>query len=221
MLRAKPYLVFSTSAKENFSWPEGFEYELDEEVEVLRRECQWALWSLTAECSRRNKTKANSLSASEFIKKTAECSRRNKTKANGLSASKFAEKIKENAVIIHKNNGPVHRQRYKVTKSRSFLMSLDGSIKSARQDRSRNRMFKEICWQVSQWTTMDLVLLLVASFGRMQLGEFDEREAVQAVEYMYKHSKDLNQKVCGLFEAVDITHGIQNSKQCVLYIYHG
>lgn len=195
MLRAKPYLLFSTSTKENFRWPEGFTYALDNEVEDLRRECRWALWSLNAECLRRNKTRPK-----------------------GLLDSKFAEIIEANVVNIEKKTLSLN-QKGLIVRSRSFLRGLDSSIASAWQDKAMKRMCKELCWQVLTWTTRDLALLLVSSFGRMKLGCFGEQEAVQAVEYLYKHREDLTRRVHGLFEPKEITNGVQNSKQCVLGIY--
>ena len=82
MSQADPRVIFSISAKEDFGWPDGFKDASDDELEAPRLECQWALWSLDGECSRRREGKAESTTSSaceETIKKNA---------ASGVKAEK-------------------------------------------------------------------------------------------------------------------------------------
>lgn len=199
MSPAKPNVIFSTSTKENFEWLDGFSDVSDDEVEALRCDCRWALWSLDRECQRRRGGEAEN-----------------------AASSTLGTTIEQNAASIYETKKLNPDQKKKLSKSSAYLKSLTSTLRISKSERRDQRMCRELCWQVSRWTNMDLTRLLVASLGRSQLNGFYAPKAIQAIEYLYQHRTDLTRRVCGVVwengeEEGKITSVLQSGK---LYLLH-
>lgn len=176
---------FSISGKE-FSWLDKLKDASDDEVAEFRWDCRWALYSLNDECLRRNAKDTKPTPISDFTKT-----------------------IEENAQKIKQAGELLVSQESNLAQSKSFLKNLAPTMK---EEKRASRFCQELCWQVTKQTSCQLTLLLIASFGRSQLGKLRDEEGIEVLRYLRKNQTSLTDYVRDVLGAKAVAYGLQSGR---------
>lgn len=179
------HVIFSTSAKKNFTWIDGLEDVTNEDITELIFHCEWSIAALVAECSKRKRASTEPEESLNHFKV-----------------------IEENAEAVHKDDGLNKKQKSLWDKNRPYLIQLHCN-RPVQGERYSHRICRQLCLQIQRWTNWTLTILLLISFGRENIYKIHISQAVQLAQLINAHQESLSQKVYKALNTVINLSGLQ------------